>query len=491
MRKRSIVWMMGLLIGALHPSAFAKTVLVPPLVARNVGAETVLSMTTLLASDLTFVGDFDDVTQLDKRPSGWGSSCIGSRSCLAGLVRKNGAQALVSGSVSRRGSQYELKLVYFDGGKIIRTKTTRFDKEPMAVADGLASHMRLVVTGENPDAQAQDAMVVGFEGGGVDFLDEEEESDLAITAPSISRRIQTPPGQGRRVQELEDPDEGGGYAPVPPPRPVARAPVRPPPPARIDDVDDIQFGSATDDIQVEDITFGSATSLIELDEPAPAPQPAPRTVYRPIERYEDPVEDGGGRYADLDEPDPAPRPVRQQASRERSSRRAQTSQNSTAGTLGLTGRAGYSKFQSLNFLTYGIEGAFQLQDTLALVAGLEAYSVRRALDPTEVPVGQPAVVWNTILPFNLGMLYKPSSSDIRPYVGVGAQIIPGYIKSEGATAYGFRARGGVDYILTDNFGLNLNVAAGMWSGEHFSQVQDDLQPVGMVPQISGGTILLF
>jgi len=447
-------------------------------------------MTTLLASDLEFVGDFDEVTQLSKRPSGWSSSCMGSSSCLAGLVRKNSAQALVSGSVSRRGGQYELKLVYFDDGKIIRTKTTRIDKEPMAVADGLASHMRLVVTGENPDAEATEARVVGFDGGGVDFLDEEDDGDLNITAPPVSRRIQTPPAQGRRSRQLEDPDEGGGYAPVPPPRPVARAPARPPPPARVDDVDDIQFGSATDDIQVEDITFGSATTLIEVDEPAPAPQPA-RPAYRPIERYEDPIEAGGGRYADLDEPYADDRPVQEPARLERSSRRPQTSRNSTAGTLGLTGRAGYSKFQSLNFLTYGIEGAFQIQDTFALIAGLEAFSVRRALDPTEVPVGQPAVVWNTILPFNLGMLYKPSNSDVRPYVGFGGQIIPGYVKSEGATAYGFRARAGVDYIMTDNFGLNLNLAAGVWSGEHFSQVQDDLEPTGMVPQISGGTILLF
>jgi hypothetical protein len=198
-------------------------------------------------------------------------------------------------------------------------------------------------------------------------------------------------------------------------------------------------------------------------------------------------------YEDLDEPTPAPRQVRTRRSSDidNAPRRRQSSRNTTAGTLGLTGRAGYSKFQTLNFFTYGIEGAFQLQDTLALVAGLDAYSVRRALPPEQVPEGQPAVIWNTILPFNLGILYKPSSSDIRPYVGAGAQIIPGYVKSEGATAFGFRARGGLDYILTDNFGLNLNVAAGMWSGEHFSQVQQDLEPMGLVPQISGGTIFIF
>jgi hypothetical protein len=184
----------------------------------------------------------------------------------------------------------------------------------------------------------------------------------------------------------------------------------------------------------------------------------------------------------------SPRRDRQPA---RAPRRPQTRTNTTAGSLGLTGRLGFSNFQSLNFLTYGIEGAFQVQDTLAVVAGLEAYSVRRAIPPELVPQGQPAVQWNTILPFNVGMLYKPSSSDIRPYVGAGVQLIPGYVKTEGATAFGFRARGGVDFILSDYFGLNLNAAAGMWSGEHFGEVQEDLQPTGLVPQISGGTVFIF
>lgn len=458
----------------LSSSAWAKTVVVPPLVSRNVGSEQILSMTTLLASDLGFVGDFEDVKQLDKRPSGWSSGCMKSTSCLSSIAKKNGAQALVGGSVSRRGQQLEIKLVYFDGGKIIRTETTRVDKDPMAVSDGLASHMRLVVTGENPDAKDEEKKVAGFEGGGVDFLDEEEEEeDFAPPPPAVSRRIQTP---ARR--------------PTPQPRPRPRpAPV--PEPDPVDDVDDIQFGSATDDIEVEDVTFGSAAGLIQVDEPAPAP--APRTYRAPV-ADEDPFEDGGRVYRDLDDPEPAARPVRQQTRRptvDRKPRRSQTSRNSHAGTLGLTGRAGYSKFQVLNFLTYGIEGAFQLQETLALVAGLEAYSVRRALPPEQVPVGEPAVVWNTILPFNVGMLYKPTNSDIRPYVGAGVQVIPGYVKSEGATAFGFRARGGVDYILSDNFGLNLNLAAGMWSGEHFSQVQEDLQPMGLVPQISGGTLFIF
>ena len=105
----------------------------------------------------------------------------------------------------------------------------------------------------------------------------------------------------------------------------------------------------------------------------------------------------------------------------------------------------------------------------------------------------PAVQWNTVLPINLGLLYKPSSRDIRPYVGGGAQLIPGYVKTKqgAANAFGFRARGGVDFVLAENFGLNLNAAVGMWAGTEFYRVEEGLQNTALVPQISAGTLFLF
>lgn len=157
----------------------------------------------------------------------------------------------------------------------------------------------------------------------------------------------------------------------------------------------------------------------------------------------------------------------------------------------MAGRLGYARFQSLGFVTYGFEGAYQVQDTLAVVAGLEAFSTRRLLDPEAVPVGQPAVEWNTILPFNIGALYKPANNKLRPYVGGGIQFIPGYVKTVGGVAMGFRARGGVDYVVTDNIGLNANLALGMWTGKEFQKVQEGLKSAGVVPQFSAGTVILF
>ena len=46
--------------------------------------------------------------------------------------------------------------------------------------------------------------------------------------------------------------------PTPKPRPRPR-PAPAPAPAPVEDVDDIQFGSATDDIEVEDVTFKNFT----------------------------------------------------------------------------------------------------------------------------------------------------------------------------------------------------------------------------------------
>ena len=486
MRAHKTAWILLLLLGMLSTSAYAKKAVVPPFVARSISAEQKLSMTTLIASELELMGDFDEVAQLDKSPSGWSSGCISSSSCLSSIARKAGAQALLGGSISKRGDEYEVKLVYFSGGKIVRNKTTRMSTDPIQVADQLANHARLVVTGVSPTDKEEAQRVQGFESD--DFLDEEED-DSIIVPPPVSRRIATPPPRSQQPVQLEDPQEGRGYAPAPVP-----PPARQPPPRQ------------QEEVRVEDFQFGDATKLIQVDTPEPRrqqqqqPPPRQQPVYRPPvqQTYEDPPDTPPQtrRYDDLDDPQPPPRPVRQAPQRVRKpptqrDRGDRDRRNSNAGTFGLAGRLGYSNFQTLNFLTYGIEGAFQVQDMLAIVAGLEAYSVRRELPVELVPQGEPAVQWNTILPFNLGVLYKPSATDIRPYVGAGAQIIPGYVKSTGGAAYGFRGRGGVDFILADNFGLNLNVAAGIWSGEHFNEVQEGLKPTGLVPQISGGTIFIF
>ena len=148
-------------------------------------------------------------------------------------------------------------------------------------------------------------------------------------------------------------------------------------------------------------------------------------------------------------------------------------------------------FQDLNFVTYGAEAAFMATPNLAVVAGAEAYSTRRVVPVEQLEEGQVAEQWNTILPLNAGLQYKFGTSNIRPYVGGGLQIIPGVVKDSGGVAIGLRARGGADFAVTDVFGFNVNVAAGLWSGQQFQQIQDGFGTSALVPQISAGTIFLF
>ncbi|MEC8425077.1 MAG: hypothetical protein VX000_14935, partial [Myxococcota bacterium] len=154
-------------------------------------------------------------------------------------------------------------------------------------------------------------------------------------------------------------------------------------------------------------------------------------------------------------------------------------------------RAGYSRFQDLNFVTYGAEASFMATTNLAIVAGAEAYSTLRIVPEEQLDEGQLPQQWNTILPLNAGLQYKFGSSSVRPYIGGGMQVIPGVVKDSGGVALGLRARGGADFAITDVFGFNVNVAAGIWSGQQFQQIEDGFGAAAVVPQLSAGTIFLF
>ena len=241
-------------------------------------------------------------------------------------------------------------------------------------------------------------------------------------------------------------------------------------PAAEFDPNEFNFGGSA-----EDISFGSASSMIEVDEA----------------EEEESYGGSSSGYLDLDEPaQPRSRtPTRDTRSRSSSPRRRNTSSASSGG-IEVTGRLGYGRFQFLSFMTYGFEASYQVQDNIAVVGGLEAFSTRRLLPPDQVPVGQPAVQWNTILPFNVGALYRPMNDTIRPYVGANVQLLPGYVAEAGAVAFGLQARGGLDYLVADNLGINVNAGAGFWAGSEWYRI-DGLLNTGMTAQINVGTVFLF
>ena len=495
--------MVGFVLSA--SSAFASKVVVPPLVPRGTPAQTAANMTTLIASELEFTGEFETVVQLSSRPSQLGTNCLGSTPCLSGIARSKGSSSLVAGKVTKYGSEYEVALTYLAAGKIVRTVKRRMASDPASVADELAMLVRHAITGEDPAAKAEADKVSGFEGGGLALMDEEDEEDdddLLMAAPmvgSVAAASALGSADSDFAEFEEDPieeDSRGGMAGAyvggaaatgaaaastrggrtpPPARAPARAPA--PPPEDTFDPDAISFGGSA-----EEISFGSATSLIQVEE------------------EEDPYEfdERTPAYADdLDEEVEPRRTSREPArarnqprDRSRAPSRSRSPQGSSAGGVGLVGRMGYARFQFMNFVTYGLEASFQVQEVLALVAGFDGHSTRRLIPPELVPVGQPAVQWNTLIPISAGLLYRPSGRDFRPYVGAGTTIVPGYVKEASAVAFGFHARGGMDYLVTDNFGINLNANAGLWAGTEWYRIQG-LMNTGFVTQIGVGTLLAF
>jgi flagellar biosynthesis GTPase FlhF len=166
--------------------------------------------------------------------------------------------------------------------------------------------------------------------------------------------------------------------------------------------------------------------------------------------------------------------------------------------VSLAARFGTSGFQDLQFLTYGGELAFPVGESARIETGLEAFSVRRQYDvstglceTTEID-GQEVVGcyrWNSILPFHVGARYQRSDKKVRPYIGGDLTLTP--YTEDFKLAFGFRGRGGVDFVPTKVFGLNLNLSAGMMHGSEFEFVQKDMSNTGLLWQVSAGTVFMM
>ena len=180
--------------------------------------------------------------------------------------------------------------------------------------------------------------------------------------------------------------------------------------------------------------------------------------------------------------------------RERRPARTSRSTSSSSG-LEVYGTTGYARFQSLNFITYGIQASYEVTPNIAVIGGLEAYTTKRTLPSDEVEEGQPASAWNTILPLSLGAIYRPQSSAleqdaIRPFFGGGIQLIPGYVKQGGGMAFGLRAMGGVDYGISDTIGVHATAGTGFWAGSSWYLIEG-LMNTGFIIQTSVGAVMLF
>lgn len=476
--------------------AHAQSVVVPPIVARGAPAQSAQNMTALIASELEFMGEFEEINQLPKRPPQLGPNCLGSTPCLAGIAKAGGSRNLLGGKVTKYGDEFEVVLTYMNDAKIVRTVKRRMSTDPIAVADELAILVRHAITGVDPAAKAAEDRVSGFDGGGVALMDDEDDDfdddELLMAAPAAAPMTM---GDSDPLEDDfidEDPEEdgygrgaamgaaaGAATAAAVASRP-RRDPTPPPPPpapaADEFDPDAISFGGSADDI-----SFGGSASLIQVEAPP-----------------EDPMEDDAYED-DFDEPvaAPAPRrdrePRRARAPREtRPSRDAYRSQprrsapaRTTDGGLEVTGKVGYARFQFLNFVTYGVDVAYEVMPNVAVLGGIEAHSTKRSLPPEQVAEGEPAAVWNTLMPINLGAAYRLSDEALRPYVGAGIQLIPGYVKAGGGMAFGFRALAGADYQIADNLSAHAGLGTGLWAGSSWYLIPG-LMNTGFVVSFNSG-----
>jgi hypothetical protein len=256
-----------------------------------------------------------------------------------------------------------------------------------------------------------------------------------------------------------------------------------------DDVDDFEFGSvSTDDIGIDDFEFGSAVGMIEEE--------------TPIDDLDDLGLDYGTRSPidsldDLDDEKPtrtAERSKRKSKSRTKKPRKKTSSINapfvSQGNSKSLTAKAGVSQFQSLNFLTYGAEMVVPMGDRTALTVGLELQSTKRT--PTreqQIKFNLAPEIWNTIMPINVGGLYRFGQGRIQPFLGADLILTP-YTRDFNV-ALGARARLGADIMLTKTFGMNVGLSTGAWYGSKFTLIDEGLKNFGIVPQGTLGTSILF
>ncbi len=164
--------------------------------------------------------------------------------------------------------------------------------------------------------------------------------------------------------------------------------------------------------------------------------------------------------------------------------------------VAVTARVGTSGFQALQFITYGGEIAFGVGESARISTGLEAFSVKREFDADQCEVDpelQGTVVgctrWNTILPFHVGARYQRSDTKVRPYFGGDLTLTP--YTEDFQIAFGFRGRGGVDFVPTDVFGINLNAGVGLLHGSQMQSVQQNMSNTGLLWQISAGTVFML
>lgn len=537
------------LVALLAPgSAFAKSVAVAQLLAQGgLDPKQAQNISSLISSELDFMGDFDEVVDVSKSPSN--ASCLANVSCLKGL--SGGKDALVTGVATAAPGQIKLDLVFLDAGQIVRTKQFTLPSAPDRVADAMNGVVNEIVKGQSKQAQkAAEAAEVEFDFKRTGSTSEEddfafddfdpaaelrkaqeaerrkaEEAARAKAEADARARAEAQAAaaaeEARRLEEQRRAQEAARQQAEAAARAKAEADARaraeadararaeadarakaeaaarakaaanaqPASPA-IMDPSQISFGDSRSQITVEEIDsliqFASPGKVaVEYDQPTPPP---PRPTRAP-----------SGGLEDLDDEE-LPRAPKASSSKPTSSKPTSSTttkkppSNDDKPSVRLALRGGYSRYYSLDFVTYGAELTVPVGGSgLGFIAGFEAYSTHRQI-PSELweELGRIAE-WNTIFPMNAGLVYRIGSGPVTPYLGgdvVGAQY---YIDQQNKSYFsvGGRGRLGADIRLADHVYLNLNVGVGAWQGAAWPVIEPGLGSTGLLPQLSGGLNFAF
>ena len=508
---------------ALAPgAALAKDATVSPLVSKGVDPLMVLNLTSLIASELDFMGTYGSVKQLDKMPPEMNADCLKSGPCLGKVGAANQSEVVLAGSVALVGNKLDLTLVLADGGRILRTNRYSVPNQPSVIADAMGTYVKEVVTGQNQaKAAAEDDTTAAGSVTSASMF-EDEEDDMPIAGAGTSRRIPTPDEGSRELEDEVDPEEEAekaAAAAAAEKRAAAekaaaaaaakKAPAEDPEEAGDEEVvisrskgvvlQLDEDPEAEEDYEEEappkPVAKPKPKPSYEDEEEAPKPKPKPRPTYD--EEEEDEGGDGYGEEEEEEErPKPKARPSYEEDDDDRYSKNTSKGGKKSKENLpdsGVTARAGYHKFQSLNFVTYGGEARYVSPKRVAAVGGIEFQSVKRNIPEKFWVPGQPTQEWNTITVLNFGAQYLFGKEKVHPFIGADAVLIPGFVDEEGGGMVGgVRLRGGLDIMAADHFGISLNVGLGyLGGGDQLTQVDEGFQSGAASPAFNVGTVFTF
>lgn len=507
MRGFSILTMLALAQTAQTAQAATFAVTAP--INNNADPKIVLGAHQLMASELDFQEGVNGVTDLEQMPASLNNACLSNVSCLKGITTQAGTERLITGSMSPSGANIALDLLMYDSAqnKVLRRKTWTVPNDATALANEMTPILKELLTGQDPNAGSGTAVGAAafsagdaedefsFDGGGggggggltgdpevddlmaiddLSDLDEPEERQQAAAAVAAAPAAVGAAATGAAVGAaagaasnatggaMSDEDVlsmisfgGGGPAPTTVPVAGVAVPTNP------------QTGMA--------MAQGAANSAVDNVIANNTPKTGNAMADKAIGGAAAAAADAAKGLIDLDSKATKDKVVREGTE-----------------TVNVTVRGGYSTYYEFQFVTGGAEVGVPL-GPINIVAGLETYAVQRTLPPeVQLQTGQ-IFEWNTIFPMNLGVLYRiETGSSLRPYVGADGILVQ-YYRDEigGDWAGGARARGGADYFLTQNLGVNVNLAAGMWSGKNWPLIEPGVEASGLLPQVSGGIVAAF